>query len=313
MAPPYWRQTWTLTKKTLRICVQRKWLTTLIRAFIAPIVFVFFVGYMKELFVAPSEYGIGNPVPIRSFEDGLRASSGGRDDVVFVNNGFTGGEIERVINLLSDTITAAGKNPRVVDNEDQLLTICRNSLRGASGCFGAAVFYSSPTEGDGGIWNYTLRADGALGEQVFVDQDDNDQQIYILPFQHAIDLAIVNELGDGSATLPETINNYPFTDKTAEQREADIRRLYMNAVLNFVGIAYILAMIGVVYHLVGKMAQERELGMSQLIEAMVPNRHRWHTQAVRLFALHFSMDIIWAPGWVFYSRSWSILRLALES
>merc|ERR1711881_490736 len=136
---------------------------TLIRAVIAPIVFVFFVGYMKELFVAPSNYGIGSPVPIRSFEDGLRASTGGRDDVVFVNNGFTGGEIERVINTLSDTVTAAGKTPITVGSEDELLTICRNSLRGASGCYGAAVFSSSPTEGDGGFWNYTLRADGALG------------------------------------------------------------------------------------------------------------------------------------------------------
>jgi ABC-type multidrug transport system ATPase subunit len=298
MAPPYWRQTWTLTKKTLRICCQRKWLTTLIRAVIAPIVFVFFVGYMKELFVAPSEYGIGTPVPIRSFGDGLRAATGGRDDVVFVNSGFTGGQIGRVIDSLTTTVRDAGKNPIVVDNEDATITICRNSLRGASGCYGAVVFYSSPSEGEGGIWNYTLRADGALGEQVFVDQNDNDQQIYILPFQHAIDLAIVDELGDDSVTLPETINNFPYTDKTSEEREADIRRLYMNSVLNFVGIAYILGMIGVVYHLVGKMAQERELGMSQLIEAMVPNRHRWHTQAVRLFALHLSMDIIWAPGWI---------------
>jgi ATP-binding cassette subfamily A (ABC1) protein 3 len=73
---------------------------------------------------------------------------------------------------------------------------------------------------------------------------------------------------------------------------------YMNAVINILGIAYVLGIIGVVYHLVGRMAMERELGMSQLIEAMVPNRHRWQTQAVRLLSLHLAMDMIWFPGWI---------------
>jgi ABC-type multidrug transport system ATPase subunit len=79
---------------------------------------------------------------------------------------------------------------------------------------------------------------------------------------------------------------------------ANIDSRYMNAVIKILGIAYILGIIGVVYHLVGRMASERELGMSQLIEAMVPNRHRWQTQAIRLLSLHLAMDIIWLPGWV---------------
>jgi hypothetical protein len=34
------RQTWTLTKKNLRIAVLRNWLSTFLRAFLLPIVFV---------------------------------------------------------------------------------------------------------------------------------------------------------------------------------------------------------------------------------------------------------------------------------
>jgi len=49
------------------------------------------------------------------------------------------------------------------------------------------------------------------------------------------------------------------------------------------------------------MASERELGMSQLIEAMTPNKHRWHTQAARLLANHLAFDIIYLPSWVVVS------------
>ncbi|KIW02447.1 uncharacterized protein PV09_06258 [Verruconis gallopava] len=296
--PPLTRQIWTLTKKNLRISLQRHWLSTLIRALLAPTIYMFFISYMKNLFVPPSEFGIGTPVPIRGFIDALQASQGGRDTVAFVKNGHNGGQIEDLINYLSVYVTTAGKMVTVLDTEDELLTVCRNSLRGSSSCYGAAVFYSSPTEGESGYWNYTLRADSALGERIYVNRHDNDQEIYVLPFQHAIDLAIVNEFGNGSSSLPDEINEYPYTDMTQQERSDQIRRIYMNAVITILGIAYILGIIGVVYHLVGRMALERELGMSQLIEAMVPNKHRWQTQAVRLLALHFAMDIIWLPSWI---------------
>jgi ATP-binding cassette subfamily A (ABC1) protein 3 len=225
MGHPFGRQIWTLTRKNLRISVQRHWLSTLIRAVLAPIIYMFFIAYMKNLFVPPSEFGIGSPVPIRGFIDALEASTGGRDTVAFVKSGHNGGQIEDLIEYLSVSVTTAGKTPQVLNTEDELLTVCRNSLRGASSCYGAAVFYSSPTEGDGGFWNYTLRADGALGEKIYVNQHDNDQEIYVLPFQHAIDMAIVNEFGNGTASIPETINEYPYTDMTQQERRDQIRRL----------------------------------------------------------------------------------------
>ncbi len=162
MGHPFGRQIWTLTRKNLRISVQRHWLSTLIRAVLAPIIYMFFIAYMKNLFVPPSEFGIGSPVPIRGFIDALEASTGGRNTVAFVKSGHNGGQIEDLIEYLSVSVTTAGKTPQVLDTEGDLLTVCRNSLRGASSCYGAAVFYSSPTEGDAGFWNYTLRADGAL-------------------------------------------------------------------------------------------------------------------------------------------------------
>ncbi|KAF3043038.1 hypothetical protein E8E11_005304 [Didymella keratinophila] len=289
-------QTWILTKKTLLIVAWRQWFFTSVRAFWAPIIFMFFITYAKNFFIPPSEFGIGNPTPLRSFPNALAAATGGRDKVVFVNNGFTGGEIENVIGQLSNQVRDAGLQPITIDNEVELLTTCSSSLRGASTCFGAASFHSSPSEGGGQAWNYTLRADGVLGTQIYVDQEDNDVQIYILPFQRAIDEAIVSSNGSSGA-IP-AINEFPYTDRTQEERDERIRQLYMGALINIMGAALYIGVCGVTYQLTGQMAEERERGISQLVEAMSPAKKAWHTQFARLLANHIAFDIIYFPGWV---------------
>ena len=56
-------------------------------------------------------------------------------------------------------------------------------------------------------------------------------------------------------------------------------------------------MVGVTYQLTGHMASERELGMSQLIEAMMPNKQRWMPQLARLVSYHIAFDLIYLPAW----------------
>ncbi|KAJ4334977.1 hypothetical protein N0V87_006470 [Didymella glomerata] len=289
-------QTWILTKKTLLIVAWRQWFFTSVRAFWAPIIFMLFITYAKNFFIPPSEFGIGDPTPLRSFPNALAAATGGRDKVVFVNNGFTGGEIDSVIGQLSNQVRDAGLQPITIDNEVELLTTCSSSLRGASTCFGAASFHSSPSEGGGQAWNYTLRADGVLGTQIYVNQEDNDVQIYILPFQRAIDEAIVSSSGSSSA-IP-AINEFPYTDQTQKERDERIRQLYMGALINIMGAALYIGVCGVTYQLTGQMAEERERGISQLVEAMSPAKKAWHTQFARLLANHIAFDIIYFPGWV---------------
>lgn len=256
---------------------------------------MFFITYAKNFFVPPSEFGIGNPSPIRTFPDALASAQGGRDKVVFINNGNTGGQIDQVIDQLSTTVRDAGLQAITIGSEVELLTTCASSLRGASTCFGAASFYSSPNEGLGPVWNYTLRSDGALGENIYVDQKDNDVQIYILPFQRAIDQAIASV--DGSRPIPET-NEYPYTDKTQEEYDDRIRTLFMGALINIMGAALYIGICGVTYQLTGQMAEERERGISQLVEAMSPAKKAWHTQFARLLSMHIAFDIIYFPGWV---------------
>jgi len=245
-------QTWILTKKTLLVVFVRHWFFTSVRAFWAPIIFMFFISYAKNFFVPPSEYGIGEPSLIRSFPEALSAAQGGRDKVVFVNNGHTGGEIQDVIAQLSTQVRDAGLQAVTIQQDVQLLSTCESSLRGASTCYGAVSFLSSPSQGQGESWNYTIRSDGALGEEIYVGQDDNDVQIYILPFQRAIDQAIASV--EGSAAIPAT-DEYPYTERTQQEYDDRIRTLYMGALINIMGAALYIGVCGVTYQLTGQMAE----------------------------------------------------------
>ncbi|KAI0541907.1 hypothetical protein GGR58DRAFT_454357 [Xylaria digitata] len=296
------RQTWTLTAKNLKIIVIRHPLATTIRAFVLPILLAAFLSFARYLFVSPSEYGIGDLHAVRSLPNALhQASSTGRNRVVFVNNGLAGGDIDQIIDTLADQVTSAGKDAVKLSELSALTSVCRSTLRGSSSCYGAVVFNSSPNEGTGGIWNYTLRADGALGSRIFTDQDDNDSQVYTLPLQRAVDAAIAN-LGasnnEGSRPLPDTTDEYPFTTLTKEERQQEIRRFYQSALTNFLAVAFVIIIIGVCYHMTGHMATEREVGMSQLLDAMMPTKYLWQAQAARLLSHHLSFTIVYIPGWV---------------
>lgn len=310
----FFRQTWTLCEKTLTIVFLRHWLGTLIRAFFAPIIFFFIISYSKNFFVPPSDFGIGSPTPLRSFSDALSHSAGGRNIVAFVNKGFTNGAISDVINQVAQPARAQGMDVRILQTEEELLTTCPSTVRGVSPCFAAVSFDSSPNEGvqiEGvGVWNYTIRTDGAFGSRIYVNSQTNDAEIYALPLQHAVDNAIASLNGN---SLPDQIMQYPYTDETAEQRARTINRLYMGTLISILGVAYFIGIVGICYQLTGEMAKERELGMSQLIEAMMPNRRRWTPQAARIIAIHISFDILYLPSWIISAAIVSSLNYPLSS
>lgn len=295
------RQTWTLTAKNIRIALLRHAFSTIIRAFLLPVIFIGFLAYARNLFIPPSHYGIGTATPVRSLTNALGAAGSGRNTVVLVNTiGSAGGNIDQVIQQVAGPARAAGKTVHITSQEEDLLTLCRSSLRATSNCYGAAVFYGSPTEGPpGGMWNYTIRADGGLGFSIYTTKTNNDQEIYPLPLQHAIDFTIahVNSTID-QASLPSEVMEYPYTSESQAERNNQIRIRYMGGIIQVLAVAFFIGMVGVTYQLVGHMASERELGLSQLIEAMMPNRRRWEPQLARILASHLAFDIIYVPSWV---------------
>ena len=285
----FFRQTWALTKKTLRIAAIRFCFTTCIRAFVLPVVFMAFLAFARNLFIPPAVFGVGTPAPINQLIDEV-----GGMRLVLIRNGLTG-DVQQVINTISSPLLAAGKDVRVLENDSQLGVECKQSLRGVSGCYSVAIFSSSPDNpnpevsgSNADIWNYTLRADSSLGRRIDVEKHDNEIQQRVFPLQHAIDFAIANTK-DIEPRVPE---EYMYTDETKEERTARIRRIYQEAITDSIAVTFLIGVIGVVYQLVGFMAMERELGISQLIEAM------GGSNIARLVSYHIAFDIIYAPGWV---------------
>ncbi|KAI9370395.1 hypothetical protein BJX61DRAFT_544684 [Aspergillus egyptiacus] len=293
------RQTWTLILKNLLVVLVRPLFTTSLRALILPVCFVAFISYARNLFIQPAIYGIGEPSRVQTFADALDSVGGGRNRLVFVHNGLTGGLIEQVINDVAEPARTSQTEVHILPDESDMRELCRTSLRGMSRCIAAAVFYSSPAEGPHEAWNYTIRTDAVLGEGVDVDSTDNDQQIYLLPFQRSIDWAIArtNTSFDPS-NLPQETMEYPYTSLTEEEREDQIRTRYMGAIIDVIGVAIFIGIVGVTYQLTGLVASERELGMSQLIDCMMPNSSPWVSQAARFCAAHLALDIVYGPGWI---------------
>ncbi|KLU92187.1 hypothetical protein MAPG_11133 [Magnaporthiopsis poae ATCC 64411] len=296
------RQTLTLFNKNLLIIFWRHPLATILRALVLPIIITAFLTFAQRLFVPPAKNGITSPRAIRGFADALDLGSrSGRSTVAFVDSGFRDGDISRVIANLTSQVEGAGKTVKRLSDENELGAVCRSNLYAVSSCYGAVVFRGSPSEGNGGFWNYTIRLDGSIGSgaRYDVDEDDNDAQVFVLPFQRAVDAAITGlNASSNQAPLPPKTDEYFFTELTNEERNEQIRINYQSAVTNFMGVAFIAGMIGISYHLTGFMATEREIGMSTLIESMMASRHPWLSQAARLFSYHAAFSVIYAPGWI---------------
>ncbi|KAK4147444.1 uncharacterized protein C8A04DRAFT_9069 [Dichotomopilus funicola] len=310
-------QTITLTLKNLRLLLIRHPLATTLRALILPIIITAFLSFARNLFVPAARFGITSPAhPVRSLADALSIAGpgSGRENVVFVDGGMKGGEVEKVIGELVRQVEGVeGVKAWRVDSEEEVAGVCRASLRGVTGCFGAVVFHGSPDEGSqGGVWNYTLKMDASLGVgKIDVESDRNDAQVYLLPLQRAVDRAISRYSasagegnggsGSGMTPLGDDEEEYPFTSLTVEERADRVRVIYQSMVMNFLGVTFVVAVVGIAYHLAGFMATERESGMATLIEAMTAPAQgigAWKPQAARLLAYHLSFSAVYLPGWV---------------
>ncbi|RMY79480.1 hypothetical protein D0863_00083 [Hortaea werneckii] len=291
-------QAFTLTRKDLTIVAWHKCFSTFLRALALPIAYMFFIAYCRNFFLPPSEYGIGSWNTIRNLTTevfGSDTSLGGRNRVIFVNNGYTGGQIEQLIERLAVPLRDAGADVRILSDDEDLFEICESSLRGFSGCYAAATFRSSPTEGSGGVWSYTARVDGGLGYSPFVNSADNAAQIYALPFVNAIDAGIAALSG---VDFPETMLEQPFTSGTRQDRADEIQEFFMRALSNYLAVAMFVGICGITYHLPGHLASERELGISSLIDAMLYAKHKGYAMLARQTSIYASFTAIYLPSWM---------------
>ncbi len=92
-----------------------------------------------------------------------------------------------------------------------------------------------------------------------------------------------------------------FTSLTQKEWTSKITNDIQTATTNFLSVVWYIGFVGVMYQLVGLIAKEREIGMSDLIESMMPNARRWECQFARLAGHFFAFAIAYAPGWIVMS------------
>ncbi|KAF2273591.1 putative ABC transporter [Westerdykella ornata] len=293
------RQIWTLAWKDLLLLLNPKRRTfTIIRSGTFPTIFIVYIAFIIRVYWPKEVYGIGNPATIRSLPEAISQAPGNRRTLVLCNYGPRGGDIDKVIEQVAATARQGSENKvEILTDPNDLLTTCRSSLQGVTKCYAAAEFHSSPTEG--GLWNYTIRVDGTFGYKINVENNNNDAEIFPLPLQHAIDAAIAYiSSGAGSKPLPNTIKAQPYTSKTQDEWDDSLVTSIQNANAKYIAVVWYIGFIGLSYQLVGLVAKERELGMAELLESMMPNAARWQPQAARLLGHWIAFTIVYFPSWI---------------
>ncbi|PHH77847.1 hypothetical protein CDD82_3344 [Ophiocordyceps australis] len=301
------RQTWTLVVKNVRRTLVRHPAMVLVMALAVPVLLTGLLAFVKTLLAPPAVFGMGQSHGVRTLAQAFDEARGsGKDKIVLVDGGHgAAGDVQRVLGEIEKTVVDYGEPMQLVrvEQEEGLVSECRSTLRGVSSCFGAVVMRSSPSTAPGSIWNYTIRNDGFLAQAPFrfnVQRSTNDEEIYLLPLQRAVDAAIVGH-GDGNwaaAQRIEGVEEMPFTSQTQQEREGRMRASYHGAIIKFLGVGFMATMLPIAYHMSGFIAAERESGMIALMDTMMAVGSASAAQGVRLVSYHAAFSAMYAPGWI---------------
>jgi ATP-binding cassette subfamily A (ABC1) protein 3 len=212
------------------------------------------------------------------------------------------GDVSDVIDALSKTIRDAGKTPKLYNSPQELSQDCvSNGLDDGPKCFGAVMFLSSPEQGTDlsrkGTWNYTIRGDPS-GGFTDVTRDQNNAEIYTVPLQRAVDAEIIaRSKPDQGGSLPN-IKTVVYTSQNQQSLDDSRTSNFLALCIYAFGILYTFTLIGIVYHMTSFVSSERELGMSGLIDAMIPGGSNIRGRLVRQIATYISFALIYFPSWI---------------
>jgi ATP-binding cassette subfamily A (ABC1) protein 3 len=214
------------------------------------------------------------------------------------------GDVSSVIESLSKQVREAGKIPKRYNDSWALAQDCRTDDKGASSCFGAAIFFSSPTQGSKdsrpGTWNYTIRGQGdTYGAAVNVGSNSNGAEISLLPFQRALEQTILAQTDpDAASKIPADLNVIVYTNQPQSALDDSRSSNYLMYCIYAFGPIFAFALLELVYHLTSFVARERELGMSGLIDTMISGGSNFRGRLVRQIATWISFSVVYFPSWL---------------
>lgn len=189
--------------------------------------------------------------------------------------------MRRIMGVALSDVPASQVKP--LDSSDEIYVVCAQNLQGSSSCLAAIEWHSIDLSSTPPVYNYTLRGNSGL-TRIDVEKQGTDTDKYLLPLQWAVDRAITN--------LTITPKTMPFTSETNEWFEQQLTINFMKVIRDWIAPAFYLSMIGVVYHMAGNVAQERQSGITDLLTSMGNN------QVARVFANHAAFSTVYSPAWV---------------
>lgn len=176
---------------------------------------------------------------------------------------------------------------------------CAVRKNGKSDCLVAVEFLSSPDEGteysDQGFWNYTIYS--MYAGSVDVRGHDNLLQRSSIPLQRAIDEQIIAMYPNASDPLP-TVQEIGYTYESNNNRMDYGLDLFLAMCAQYFGVIFCLGIVQIVYHMTSYVASERQLGMSSLIDTMVPGSSPVRAKLLRQISAYISFVTVYLPSWI---------------
>ncbi|KAG9237013.1 ABC transporter-like protein [Amylocarpus encephaloides] len=285
-----YRQTIVLIEKNF-IIFYRAPISTLLRALIFPIIVTLVFCELKLTsttlsYVDTPNYGIAATIfPVKDLAAAIKAAPAQR--LVFVRNGVEPQEMNPTITAILGQPGMETIDKHVVDDPNDLFTLCKQSTEGYSDCF-AAVLFENLNETH---LEYSIAVDsrfpGGFSSYGNFRGDDTKMSQRLLPLQWAI-----SSQSGGFSTAPKP-SVQPRGGTISHRRQADAPvenygNEWLHVVSVFVAPVFILILIGVVYHLAIFVATERETSMAELMAAQkVSIAPRILSTFISFYALYF--------------------------
>lgn len=247
--------------KTFLISVVRNPISFILFTYAIPLGILAILLNIPNFLASSNKFGTGSPTPIKNFAGSLHKK------LVIVKPPYLGPDADHVIEILTKPLDR--KKLVFLDNETALTAECQANLPGVTGCHASITFIDTPlteakipvTQSSRHTWQYTIRGDPAWDSSRFdaTSHKSNQEDLY-LPLQLAVNNAITN-----STATPDILM---YTRETQESQD----RAHKLDTVTMVGRIYVFGLFAcylvIIYRFASFMTDERESGMSQLVDGM---------------------------------------------
>ncbi|PQE06676.1 hypothetical protein CJF30_00008578 [Rutstroemia sp. NJR-2017a BBW] len=285
------RQTIALCRKNL-LLFYRSPFSTVFRALVLPIFFTVILSSVNKFTgigsISREDGGFASASqPIKTLWEAMEGVP--LKKLVLCRNGFSGPEVDDIFNSTAKDLSL--DRYIVIDDADDLIYRCRQSLSGISDCVAAVILISVNATNV----EYIIAVDSS--HTLFTTDYKTHSAMTIdriMPIQWAVDSSIGNFKGTPQPSELPWSGSFGKEPESSEFSSTDVRPWFM-IIYYFVAPVFLLSLIGVVYHLSLFVANERESGITNLLAAQTCSK------TPRIISTILSFVAIYSPGWLICS------------